>query len=176
MKIKNKKWQNINIGIIGFTLFIILFDFIPRVMDLGSNTFNLVSDKIKLNQNNEIDTELLQLSTKNKAIKNQFKQIVSDYEDDKNISTVMQYLNNIANKSNIKISSIKALKLKQENKLWLQPVEIEITSNYEQLYNFTRFLEHSSKVILVNKLTSIPKTATKETLNTKLLLDIYLNL
>ncbi|MBK7980281.1 MAG: type 4a pilus biogenesis protein PilO [Ignavibacteriae bacterium] len=176
MKIRNKKWKNINISIIGFTVFVIVIEFMPRFLNLGSQTFNVISDKIKLKETSSIDNNIKEQSLINKNLVSQLKQIVSNYEDDKNISTVMQYLNNIANKSNIKISSIKALKLKQEDKLWLQPVEIEITSNYEQLYNFTRFLEYSSKVILVNKLTSIPKTATKETLNTKLLLDVYLNL
>ncbi|MFZ1288484.1 MAG: type 4a pilus biogenesis protein PilO [Melioribacteraceae bacterium] len=176
MKIKNKKWKNINIGIVGFTAFVIVFEFMPRVWSLGSQSYNMISDKIKLEGNSNIDKNLMDQSLKNKNLVSQLKQIVSNYEEDKNISTVMQYLNNIANKSNITISSIKALKLKQNDKLWLQPVEIEFSSNYEQLYNFTRFLEHSPKVILVNKINSKPEIITKENINTKFLLDVYLNL
>lgn len=176
MKIKSKKWKNINAGIVGFTAFVIVFEFLPRVWDLGSQTFNMISDKIKLEGNSNIDQNLMEQSLKNKKLVSELKQIVSNYEEDKNISTVMQYLNNIAKKSNITISSIKALRLKQNDKLWLQPVEIEFSSNYEQLYNFTRFLEHSPKVILVNKINSKPEIITKEKINTKLLLDVYLNL
>jgi len=168
MKIKSKKWKNINLGIIAFTVVIILFEFIPRIMDLGTQTFSWISDKIKLEETSDIDAKLMEQSVKNKNLKSQMKQIVSDYEGDKNISTVMQYLNDIANKSNIHISSIKALKLKKDDRLWLQPVEIEFTSNYEQLFNFSRFIEHSSKVILVNKLKSEPEVITKGKLNTKL--------
>ncbi len=176
MIIKSKKWKNINIGIIAFTLVVMLFEFIPRIIDLGSLTFGLVSDTIRIEETSNIDTELMEQTLKNKNLKSQLKQVVSTYEEDKNISTVMQYLNNIASKSNISIASIKALKLKQNDRLWVQPVEIEFTSNYEQLYNLTRFLERSSKVILVNKLSSKPEVITKSKLNTKLLLDVYLNL
>lgn len=176
MKIKNKKWKNINIGIISFTLFITLFEFIPRIMYLGSSTFEWISDTIRLEETNDIENNLIEQSINNKTLKSQLKQVVSTYEDDKNISTVMQYLNNIASESNITISSIKALKLKQNERLWIQPVEIEFSSSYEQLYNFTRFLEKSSKVILVNKLNSEPEVITRQKLNTRLLLDVYLNL
>lgn len=176
MKIKNKKWKNINLGIIAFSLFITLFEFMPRIIDLGSLTFNWVSDTIRLDETSDIDVKLVEQSVKNKNLKIRLKQVVSTYEDDKNISSVMQYLNTIASKSKISISSIKALKLKQNERLWLQPVEIEFNSNYEQLYNFTRFLEKSSKVILVNKLNSKPEVISKEKIKTKLLLDVYLNL
>lgn len=176
MQIKSKKWKNINLGIITFTAMIIFFEFIPRVMDLSSQTFSWISDKIKLEETSDIDTKLMEQSARNKNLRTQMKQVVSDYEEDKNISTVMEYINHVANKSRINISSIKALKLKKDDRLWLQPVEIEFTSSYEQLYNFTRFIEHSSKVILVNKLSSKPKIITKGKLNTKLLVDVYLNL
>lgn len=176
MKIKNKKWNNINLGIIAFTVVIILFEFIPRIMDLSSQTLGWISDTIKLEETSDIDAKLIEQSVRNKNLKSQMKQVVSEYEDDKNISTVMEYLNDIASKSNINISSIKALKLKKDNRLWLQPVEIEFTSSYEQLYNFTRFIEHSSKVILVNKLVTKPEVITKGKLTSNLLVDVYLNL
>ncbi len=63
----------------------------------------------------------------------------------------MRYLNKIANKSKINISSIKPRKLKSNENLWLQPIELEVYSNYEEVYNFIRFLENSEKVIVITE-------------------------
>lgn len=176
MKLNNSKWKNITVSIIGFTLFILIFELMPRIIDLGSTYFDWLSNNKKLKASTSIEEELLDENIKNKNLKKMLKNIVSDYEQDKNISNVMNYLNNIADKSNITIASIKALKLKQNNNLWLQPVEIEFTSNYEELYNFIRFVENSSKVILLSNLNCKPKVLTKNKLDSKILLDVYLNL
>ncbi|MBU0475266.1 MAG: type 4a pilus biogenesis protein PilO [Bacteroidetes bacterium] len=176
MKINNKKWKNINVIIIVFTIVVLFGEILPRIWDLSSLTINWINDTNKLDKVTAIDANLYKLTETNKKLKSQINQIVSDYEENKNISTTMRYLNNIAKKSNISITSIKPSKLKSNENLWLLPVELEFNSNYEELYNFIRFLESSEKVILVTEISINPITITQQKLKVLTKINVYLNL
>ena len=176
MIIKNKKWKNLNLLIIAFTLVILTFEVLPRVWDIGKLVTELISNSNKLERLDEIDNNLLDLNIENKNLKRQLGEIVSDYKSDKNISTTMRYLNEIANKSKLKITSIKPVKLKNNDKLWLQAIELKFYSNYERLYNFVRFLEHSPKVILLKEIKVKPKVKSRDKLEIVVNIDVYLNL
>ncbi len=176
MQIKNKKWKNINISIIVIIVLILFFEILPRIWDLGKTSIEFIENSKKLEKIDEVDSKLKELTIENRNLKAVMNKIVSNYEENKNISSTMRYLNDISNKSHISISSIKPLKLNKRENLWLQPIEIEFYSNYEQLYNFIRFLEYSKKVMLITEITVVPKIITHNKLKVITKIDVYLNL
>ncbi len=66
MIINNKKWKNINVTIIVFTIINFVFEIAPRLWDLGSQTINWVYNSNKLNKSTKVDSDLTQLSNANK--------------------------------------------------------------------------------------------------------------
>ena len=176
MKIKNKKWRNISMIIIGFTILIIVFEIIPRSFDLVSNYITTVDQEKKINE-----LEILKLQQKNLQIEvndleNNISKLVSNIESDKKISSIINLLNQLSDKAKVKIVSIKPTKISKKDNLWIQLLEVKMESRLENIYNLTRFLENADKVISFNKLEvkSVKPANDKLTINSEL--EVYLNL
>ena len=81
MPIKNPKWRNLFLLVLGFTIIVIFFEVIPRIL----NDITLISDWIE--QSNRIDRigeveKALEISKKeNSRLRKNIGSIVSNYED-----------------------------------------------------------------------------------------------
>ena len=89
MPIKNPKWRNLFLLVLGFTIIVIFFEVIPRIL----NDITLISDWIE--QSNRIDRigeveKALEISKKeNSRLRKNIGSIVSNYEDKQKISSVL---------------------------------------------------------------------------------------
>ena len=57
-----------------------------------------------------------------------------------------------------------------------QPVEISLESDYENIYNYVRFLENSSRIIKMKELKFKPMKTGLSILKLKANIEVYLNL
>lgn len=176
MQIKTKKWKNIILLSLFLFVIIIFSEIIPKYSDLLSMSYDLIEQKIRSKESEENKSEMNKLLSENKNLKIEINNIVSDYEENKNLSSVLNFLDTAAKESGVSFTSIKPMQLLRKDNLWLQPVEINISSKFENIYNFTRYLESSSRVAVLKELQFKPEEMLSSKLNVKANLEFYLNL
>ena len=167
MLIKNKKWKNYILGTLSFFVLILLFEIYPRVsniLSLGYDLYERYAKTKEAEQNNLNENNFI---SENKKLKLQINSFVSNYEESQKISSIISFLDDIASKNDIEIAAIIPGKVEKKNNLWLQPIEININSNYEGMFNFVRSLEKSPKVILLKGLDFKPIKPKNDSLNVK---------
>ena len=159
MPIKSKKWKNI-IALSFFLFAVLIFsDIIPDYSNIAIIGYDLFIQKRKIEESENNKQTIRELEIKNK-----------------NLSSVISFLDLAAKESKAKLTSIRPRKLEKKDNLWMQPVEINISSSYENIYNFTRYLESSSKVAVLNELNFKPEGILKPELKLKAEIEFYLNL
>ena len=176
MKFNNTKWRNLFYLIAGFSLFVLILEIIPRTWDLTGNIAEWISSSNKIDMLNEQEQKLGEITIRNNRLKDEINSIVSDYEENKNISSILNELNGIASASKVKITNIKPEKIEKDKNLWLQPMEINIESNFDGIYNFVRMMENSSKVIVVKSIDIRSIKTLSGYLNSNVNIEVYLNL
>ena len=176
MLIKNSKWRNLTLLILLMTVIVFVFEIIPRGVGVIEMVFELLSNNNKIEQASEIEVELSSLNTENLMLKKEIESVVTDYDDSRQISGILSNLEEIAYNSRCGINSIKPTKLEEKKNLWVQNIQLEVNGSYENLYNFLRYLENSSKVIIINDVTFIPSKTKSGEVDMSLLLEVYLNL
>ena len=132
-------------------------------------------DEKKIEESENKRLAIRELEIKNKNLKKEINQVVSNYEENKNLSSVLSFLDEAAKESKVKFTSIRQRKLRKDN-LWMQPIEVNISSSYGNIYNFTRYLESSSKVAVLKELSFKPEEMLKPELEMKAEIEFYLNL
>ena len=176
MPIKSKKWKNI-IALSFFLFAVLIFsDIIPDYSNIAIIGYDLFIQKRKIEESENNKQTIRELEIKNKNLKLEINKVVSNYKENKNLSSVISFLDLAAKESKAKLTSIRPRKLEKKDNLWMQPVEINISSSYENIYNFTRYLESSSKVAVLNELNFKPEGILKPELKLKAEIEFYLNL
>ena len=176
MQIKNKKWKNIVVLVLTGTLFILVFEIIPRLLDNADLVYRFIVQKYKVGSIQNIEEEISRCNLENKALMKQTGFIVSNYERDKNISNILSIVDSAAFMSKTSIREIKPSKIIKQNNLLRQTVDIYLSAGYENFYNMLRFLESSSKVMVVRGFLISSGKNDKDDLNIKLELEVYLNI
>lgn len=176
MPIKDKKWRNVSIIMIGFTILVLLFEIIPRLFSTGKLVTQWLGQKNQIEKANEYDISIRTYSAYNNKLKKQISYFVSDYEENQNISSVLNLIDEISSKSEVKVESIKPGKIVKQNNLWLQPMDIYISGKYEGFYNFLRFIESAEKVIIPKEVIITNDDSNSGKLKVKIKLNVYLNL
>ena len=176
MLIKNSKWRNLSLLILVMTVIVLVFEIIPRGIGVVEMVFELVANNNKIDRAAEIEIELSSLNTENLMLKKEIESVVTDYDDSRQISGILANLQEIADNSECDITAIKPGKLEKNKNLWVQNMQLEINGSYENLYNFFRFLENSTKVMIINNATFAPSKTKSRKLEMSLLLEVYLNL
>jgi Tfp pilus assembly protein PilO len=176
MIIKDNKWRNLIILFCGLFLIAMIFEIIPDYTTLFTQVYNLIIQNNELSEGQKNKTMLNQILMKNEELKSRINSYVSSYNENTNVSTIITLLYNTANKCNISITAIRPSKIFKKNNLWLQPVDVDFSSNYENTFNFVKFIERSRKVIIVKQLSMVLSQEQKEGLDIEAKLDVYLNL
>ncbi|MBN2571421.1 MAG: hypothetical protein JXA68_04780 [Ignavibacteriales bacterium] len=176
MLIKNKKWKNLILLNLIVLIIILLFEIIPRGIELGSLFFDLIAQSNQIDEIQTIDNSINELKLINNKIKNQIRQNVTDYKENENISSFYALLTIIAEQTNSSIKTINASEIKKVNNLWSQKLEITFETNFINFFNFIQELENSQKVILIKNIF----IKQEKLLSNKLLIttnfEVYLNL
>lgn len=176
MTFKNSKWKNIVLLSSVFFVIVILFQIFPDYAGLIHKVKTLVEQKDEISEGKKNQKILTNVLNRHKDLKNEIGSYVSNYNENKNISSIITILYNAAKKCNLTISSIRPSKVLQKNNLWLQPMEINFSTDYQNTYNFIKFIEKSRKVIIVKDLEMISSSKKKVNLDVKARIEVYLNL
>jgi len=176
MQIKNKKWKQIILISISTLLMIVFFEIIPRAMNIGSLVIQLIDQKIKIGSNEKNEDLIKQYTIENKSLRRQIGNIVSDYEKDKNISQILNFLDSASQLNNVRILEIKPGPIIKNKNILITPIDINFTAHYENFYNYLLNLEKSSKVMVIKQLSIVPKDILSDTLSIKAKIDVYLNI
>ena len=176
MKFRNSKWRNLVILAVSFFVLILFAEVIPRSGDIIVNISEWITQSNKIGNLKETENKLGILTIKNNKLKSQINSIVSDYDEYRNISSVLNELNTIVAENNVKLINIHPESIVKKNNLWLQPMEINVESGYNELYNFVRTLEFSNKVIVVKDIHIIPGKMQSSNLKSTIRIEVYLNL
>ncbi|MGD8782119.1 MAG: type 4a pilus biogenesis protein PilO [Ignavibacteria bacterium] len=176
MPIKIPKWRNLVSLILLFTFVVLIFEVFPGII----SNFNLVLEWIeqsnRIDKMSEVENELQTVTKRNSKLKGKISSIVSDYEDSRNASSILSMVDEIASKSNVDIETIKPQKIIKRDNLWLQSIKVDLTSKYENYYNFIRLLEHSQKVVLIKEIFIEHENSINGNLQISTKLEVYLNL
>jgi Tfp pilus assembly protein PilO len=176
MPIKTPKWRNMVILVLGFMAIVLFFEIVPRLMNTTSLVFDWIDQSRQIEQSDRVAKQLQLAKQKNSDVKGYINGIVSDYEESQNASSILQMLDEIAAKSKVNIATIKPRQIVQHDNLWLQPIEVELISKYENYYNFVRFLENSQKVVLIKEIFMERENSVNGSLQIRINLEVYLNL
>ena len=176
MPIKNKKWKNILMLLCGFTVIILLFEILPRALNTLSLTSEWIEQSDQIEMLGKIDARINMITKQNAELKASIGSIVSDYEDNQKISSVLSLFDEIAPNRNVNIEIVKPLEIIKRDNLWLQPIDMTITAMYENFYNFIRFLENSQKVVLVKEITLKNENSVNGKIKINTTFEVYLNL
>jgi Tfp pilus assembly protein PilO len=176
MQIKNKKWKQIILVSVSAFMLILFFEIVPRTMNIGTLVFKLVDQKIKISSSDKNEDLIKQYTIENKSLRGQIGNIVSDYEKDKNISQILDFLDTASQLNNVRIIEIKPGQLIKNKNIFIAPLEVSFIAHYENFYNYLLNLEKSSKVIVIKQLSIVPKDILSDTLSIKAKIDVYLNI
>ena len=176
MLIKNKKWLNVTVmSLVGFAI-IILFEIIPDITHDLSLAYNYFAQKHKASVESDKQAEFEIVSRENKIIKHKMAGLVSVYDDKGNLSNIISNMDEEAKLANVGILSIRPDKVTTKENLYYLPLEVELSSSYERFYNYLRFLEQSSRVLVLNEANIQKKENSTDSLTIKAKFEVYLNL
>lgn len=174
--LNNKKWKNVILfSALGFSI-IFLIEISPRIYNVAVISVDLLAKKIKSDSNQKIKENVNVLIMRNKNITRQIGAIVSDYNKNRNISDVVNLLDSLSLYCKIHITDIKPQQIIKNNNLWVQPIDVTMSSNYESIYNLINAIEHSTKVILLKKIFITNNNNLNKELTIKAHFEVYLNI
>ena len=176
MRIVTKKWKNISLAAILLTAIILIFEIIPRFISVFVSVVEIIEQDDKISDSENADMEIKLLALENKKLAQGINRLVSDYEENSKMSSVISLIDSLALLNSMRISSIIPQKIMKTGNLWKQPIEININGSYENFFNFVRYLESSQKVIVIDKINIKSERIHSKELDIQLSLDAYLNL
>ncbi len=174
--IKTKKWKTLTIVIVVFTLFILLIEIFPRTIALVETLIEWNARVALVSNSENTATDLQRVEFENNRLKRGIERIVTDYEENKKISSIISLLNEIAGKTGPTISVIRPQEIRKSGNLWLQPIELRLSSDYDEFFNFVKMLEAAKKVMQINQIEIKPKKILKSGININMNLSVYLNI
>ncbi|MFH0736280.1 MAG: type 4a pilus biogenesis protein PilO [bacterium] len=157
-------------------LLVVVIETLPRSISLISNYFQYLSQKSIVDNKSDTDTRLIEVQTKKSLLKESINKMVTNDDNDYRLSSIISLFNLYAEKSMVDILSLKPGKISKEGDLKVQRVELILNSNYEQLYNFVRFIENSEKVIRINEIIMEQSASSNQILEISFIADLYINL
>lgn len=176
MQIKNSKYKRMISLILIMFLVLIITELIPRTKNTISMSFDLYKKNAIMNNENKSEEKIKNLSIENRMLKGEVKNNLNGYDRTGNMSSTISLLDSVAVLSHVKLSSVKPQKTYRKNNFIVQPVELNMNSSYERIFNFVRFLENASKVISIKDLNITSKENSKDSLAVRADLEIYLSL
>lgn len=112
----------------------------------------------------------------NKKLKKELAGILSNSDKAGSLSSTIELIDNISQKCDLEIQSIQPGNIKKENDLVIQSMDLVILSEYENFYNFARFVENASRIMLLRKIIIKQEKSGSDKLVINTKLDVYLNL
>ncbi|MFA8344335.1 MAG: type 4a pilus biogenesis protein PilO [Rhodothermaceae bacterium] len=176
MLIKTPKWKNLSIMIIILFAAVMLLEIYPRTEVLVISSYNLIKQNNYAENLSDIEYDLKSLDAEYIRLKSEIGSIVTEYKENQKLSDLFAMLDEIASDSEVKINSITPGKISEKDNLWLQPIDIAVTGNYVNIYNFVRFMEYSDKVTIIKSIDINPDKDKLSRLEAKIKMEIYLNL
>lgn len=119
-------------------LFILLYEIFPACYTLGDNIFSAVLKSFNGNTDEDLLNKLNQK-------KNEYQRLINIFNGDSSgnnlrLSSTLDKLNITAEELDISLISIKPVKSTQNGKLINQRMELYFKSDYENIYNYFRWL------------------------------------
>ena len=176
MVVKNKKWRSYIFATCSLFFLLFLFEIIPDYSAIFNTLWSTITTNNIKNQINKYEAQITDLRNENLELKSSETNFLSTNENKKDISSVISFIDLVAHKSFIKKYSLKPGNFKKKDNLSILPIEVEINSDYSSVYNFIKFIERSSNVVIIKELTIKPKDVLQDSLVVKTNLEVYLNL
>lgn len=172
MVIKTPKYRKIiSTTIIIFTV-ILLFEIFPNYYNLTDKFISITIQKISGNNKEQLFNRLTYLKEEKTKLEKIYYNEFSTLEKNNNFS---EYLNKFTVNDNlfdISINSIRPLKKIKKDRLSFQRISLELNSNYENFYNYCRWLEFKGSLIFFEEI-NISKQQDNSYLKINLLIDIF---
>ena len=176
MQIKNKKWKNYIILTWVFFALIFLFEIIPDYSALFSDLFNMLNKNELKSDLKDCELKINSLNVEKQKLKSLISGSITDVDNNKDVSSVLSFLDDISERSRTNISMLKPGIISKSDNLCVLPIEIEMNAGYSGIYNYFNFLESSPKIVVIEGLEIKPKVLMTDTLTATANINIYLNL
>lgn len=141
MTIKIPKYKKIVTLVFAVFVMILLFEVIPGYYDLGVNLFDVIVQKISGNDTESLSSKLILLQDENNKLKQQFFNKINVSTDEYSFSYALEKFTSDNPGINISINSIKPNKKIKKGGLNFQRITIGLDGNFNDIYNYFRWLE-----------------------------------
>ncbi|MBI2418556.1 MAG: type 4a pilus biogenesis protein PilO [Ignavibacteriales bacterium] len=152
LPINSKKWRNIlYLSGSAFAL-LLLLEIAPRYISAAEKLVDLYFKSRALEESRKNEILYKELALENKSLKEQIRSSVISHVEERSVAELLGTLEKQANAASVSIISLKPQSVVNKDHLMMQPVEITLHANYENLYNFVHFLENQEQVALVREI------------------------
>lgn len=171
MKIKTPKYRyTLTISLLVFAL-VIFFEVVPGYYQLCSNLLSVLVEKISGDDYDKLSNRLDNLKSENSKLKKVFFGEFSSGQSNHSFSETLDNFNVSQDEFDMTINSIKPLKKVQKGRLNFQRISLELQGDYENIYNYCRWLEMRGKTFHFEEVI-IARQKDKNFLKTNMLIDV----
>ncbi len=174
--LKSNKWLNMFRMISGLFLLLLFFELYPRYSELVSDTWKLFIWQQANKEDEQIRLNIQNINLQNTKLKADISSIISDYNEQRSISSIIGYIDSIATNNKLKLTSIKPEVITEERNLLRLPLLVVMEGVYDNLYKFTHEIENSPQVIIIKEMDVKSVYPSRQKVVMELNIEVYLNL
>lgn len=171
MQLRTPKYKNTAILTLLLFILIMLLEVIPGYYQLAETLYSVVVQKYSDDNHEKMESELIQLNENQNKLKRIFYGEFTTTSENSSFSNTLEKFNVKGNEFDISINSIKPLKKLKNGRLSFQRVNIAFISDYENSFNYCRWLEVKSPSLDFEELV-ISKQKNSENLQTNIVIDV----
>ena len=171
MKIKTPKYKNMVLFTVVSAILILGFEILPGYYNMCSNLVPTIFHKLSGVDDKVLLKQLITLKEDHIKLKKQFFGEFADEENNYSFSHSLEMFNMNRGGFDISINSIKPIKKYKKGRLIFQKINIGMSSNFENIYNYCRWLEITRSAVDFEEM-NISKPKDNKLLQANILLDV----
>lgn len=173
--IKNRKWKLIQRIVTVVTIMIFIFEIVPNASKLLSKGLDYYSINQEISNTYTNAANITRLRQENSQLKSTLLMFLTKNGKNGRLSDIVKFLNESSKEVGAEIVLIKPGTAYLENSFEIQSIDLEVQSNYNNLFNFIRKIEVCQKIIIVSILNISGKKPFSNDLILKAKLKVYTN-
>ncbi|MDP2366108.1 MAG: hypothetical protein Q8M94_20345 [Ignavibacteria bacterium] len=171
MKIRIPKYKNVIFLTSALFAVVLLFEIIPGYYNFVSSFADVTIQKLSGDDSEALSNKLVDLKEEQYKLKKHFFGEFTTSENNYSFSNALEKFNVNNSEFDISINSIKPLKKIKKGRLNFQRINLGMTSDFENIYNYCRWLEVAGSTIDFEEV-AILKQKDSQLLQTNLQLDV----
>lgn len=171
--VKEHRWRVILYLSVLLFLYLLFAYLVPSVKELLQLEHAIRENNRRIQEVEEWQEKSVLLKAHNRKLKKQLDQLLFNYRQPFQVSAIMSFLNQAAEKSGIDFLTIKPQKKKVYKRHQTLPIQLEINACYHSLARFINNLETSSILIKIERLRIFSQSMVSNQLRVEMTISVY---